>query len=71
MKKHYVSLEFLSTLEFCNMFRSRRDTSRVSTKSGLGEVKRGRPGSGPKVAVLCKASNNKWVTFKGGSQEGV
>ena len=40
-EKQYVLLEFLTALEFCSMFRFRRDTSRVSTKSGLGEAKRG------------------------------
>ena len=33
--------------------------------------KEGRAGSGPKVAVLCRAVNKKWVTFEGGVQEGV
>ena len=53
------------------MFRSRGDTSRISTKRGLGEVQRG-PGwiwPGPKVAVLCRAVNKKRVTFEGGVQE--
>ena len=43
-EKQYVLLDFLTALWFCNMFRFRRDTSQVSTKRGLGEVKRGPPG---------------------------
>ena len=31
--------------------------------------KEGRAGSGPKVAVLCRAVNKKLVTFEGGVQE--
>ena len=41
VEKQYVSLEFLTALWFGSMFRFRGDTSRVSTKRGLGEVKRG------------------------------
>ena len=40
-EKPYVLLQFLTALWFCSMFRFRGDTSRVSTKSGLGDVKRG------------------------------
>ena len=43
VEKQYVLSEFSPALWFCSMFRFRGDTSQVSTKRGLGEVKR-RPG---------------------------
>ena len=51
------------------MFRFRGDTSQVSTEMVCPRSKEGRARSSPKVAVLCRAVNKKWVTFKGGVQE--
>ena len=34
-----------------------------------GESKDGLPGSGPKVAVLCRAVNKKWLILEGRVQE--
>ena len=39
--------------------------------SRRGQKRAGRAGSGPKVAVLCRAVNKKWVTFEGGSRRGL
>ena len=58
-------------MSFAVCFGSERTHPGSVPRAVWARSKEGRPGSGPKVAVLCKAVNKKWVTFEGGVQEGV
>ena len=72
VEKHYVLLEFLTALKFCSMFRFREDTSRVSTKSGLGEVKTWPAGLdlAQKWPSCVRLSIRNDSLLKGGSKRG-
>jgi hypothetical protein len=55
----------------CNCFGHEGTHPRSVPRGVWARWKEGRAGSAPKVAVLCRAVNKKWVTFEGGVQERV